>query len=446
MVSIVDYGSDDSSINNGCQRKRKGSKNNADLISSLTDDVLIKILSLLDPKEAVRTSVLSQRWRHLWAGLPDMYNFDTSGMLWPMLKSYDDNQYYTELHKFIGYVNQVLVSSSRSTRTSIDRFMVRCSLDINHREDVQTWVDLAMEKGVKELELCLTRLIGVSLRSPPVYLDPFGRYAQSPSAKTLVSLSLTALKIDYSFLISVLFNLPNLERLALRGSYCGFGSYISIVGPSLKLRHLEISYCNGLKGISISATKLHSFVFGGHDVDIDFKSVPLLSEVSFSGTYVTRLIHNFRYMLGCSSQLTKLTLTINYNGKGIFDSSVEFPCFQKLKQLELTISCGPDQSLLVITNLIDACPVLHKFKLHRNVHDFANLRYFGMPVTNVDSSVDRVSRKLHQGLSIFEMVGFMGCEADNELILYLSRFAILLERVILHPRQKKNFWDIYRRR
>ncbi|KAJ8451923.1 hypothetical protein Cgig2_007406 [Carnegiea gigantea] len=54
--------------------------------------------------------------------------------------------------------------------------------------------------------------------------------------------------------------------------------------------------------------------------------------------------------------------------------------------------------------------------MQRNVYDFAKLMNFGMPVTNVDTSVDRVSSKLHQGLSIFEMVGFMGCDADNELV------------------------------
>lgn len=130
---------------------------------------------------------------------------------------------------------------------------------------------------------------------------------------------------------------------------------------------------------------------------------------------------------------------MNYNNRGIFDSSIEFPHFQKLKQLELTISCESDQSLLVITNLIDACPVLHKFKPQGNVFDLAKLMNFGMPVTNVNTSVDGVLSKLHQGLSIFEMVGFMGCEADNELVLYLSRFAILLEKVILHPLQRNCF-------
>uniref|UniRef100_A0A7C9E974 F-box domain-containing protein n=1 Tax=Opuntia streptacantha TaxID=393608 RepID=A0A7C9E974_OPUST len=427
---------DDSSINDGLdrrktiyqQRKRKGGKNTVDLISSMADDILIQILSLLDLKEAVRTSVLSMRWRHVWTNLPDIYDFDTSGMLWLSLKSYDNNQYNTELHKFLDYVNQVL-SSTHSTRNNIDRFIVHCPLDINHRDDVQTWVDFAMEKGVKELELHLVRFWCEPLWLSPVYLDPFGRYAQSPSAKTLVSVSLTGLKLGYCFLISVLFNLPNLERLSMRYLGCGCGNDISVEGPSLKLKYLEIFYCHGLKCVSISASKLNSFEFCGRDEDIDFISVPLLNEVSFTGAYTTRLIRDFKPILGFSSQLTKLTLNINYNTEGIFARSVGFPHFRKLKQLEVTTSCESDHSLLVFTCLLEACPVLHKFKLERKVNDYVMSMGAGWQlIRDVNRSIDRVSSKVHHGLNTFEMVGFMGGEVDKELVLHLARFAIVLEK------------------
>lgn len=46
---------------------------------------------------------------------------------------------------------------------------------------------------------------------------------------------------------------------------------------------------------------------------------------------------------------------------------------------------------------------------------------------------DTVSSKPHHHLNTFEMVGFLGCEADTELVLYIARFALLLDKVILHP-------------
>ena len=41
------------------------------------------------------------------ANLPDIYNFDTSGMPWLALESYDDYQYNTELRKFLDSVGEV---------------------------------------------------------------------------------------------------------------------------------------------------------------------------------------------------------------------------------------------------------------------------------------------------------------------------------------------------
>jgi len=43
------------------------------------------------------------------------------------------------------------------------------------------------------------------------------------------------------------------------------------------------------------------------------------------------------------------------------------------------------------------------------------------------------NNKAHSHLKIFEMVGFLAAKVDIELVLYLAKFAILLEKVILYP-------------
>ncbi|XP_058782729.1 putative FBD-associated F-box protein At5g56430 isoform X2 [Vicia villosa] len=43
-----------------------------DLISDLSDCILIHILSFLDAKEAVQTCILSKRWINLWKTLPTL--------------------------------------------------------------------------------------------------------------------------------------------------------------------------------------------------------------------------------------------------------------------------------------------------------------------------------------------------------------------------------------
>lgn len=53
-----------------------------DRLSSLSDDVLHRVLSFLDTRLAVQTCVLSKRWRHVWTTSPFL-TFDVHGQLFP---------------------------------------------------------------------------------------------------------------------------------------------------------------------------------------------------------------------------------------------------------------------------------------------------------------------------------------------------------------------------
>lgn len=54
-------------------------KNTVDIVSSLLDEILVHVLSFLSTKQAVRTCLLSKRWRNIWASVPvlkfDVYEF-----------------------------------------------------------------------------------------------------------------------------------------------------------------------------------------------------------------------------------------------------------------------------------------------------------------------------------------------------------------------------------
>uniref|UniRef100_A0A7C9D237 F-box domain-containing protein n=1 Tax=Opuntia streptacantha TaxID=393608 RepID=A0A7C9D237_OPUST len=400
----------------------QGSKNCKDIISSLADDILLLILSLLDLKEAARTSALSRRWRYLWSYLPGYYDFDVSATCWWKFRKIWDEQYLLNVRKFADYVNQV-VSSSRAPR--VHTFRVRIPLDSSYRADIHRWVNFAMGKSVKELELNLSCYAGVC-PGAPLWLDSFSRYALYPSVHTLVSLSLVAVCVNDCLLESILINFPNLERLTMRNIYCQHCD-LKVVGDSLKLRYLEISHCKDLRKLEISAKHLVSIIFRGHKEVVKFSYVPVLHEASFSETYAIHLIHNFHYISGFSSQLTKLALAINVI-QGIADYPIEFPHFGNLKQLELSFHDKFDKSLLIFTNFIDACPVLHEFKLQRHLFQSASFFFPG-------GNENRPPNKVHSHLKTFEMVGFLAAEVDVELVLYLAKFAIVLEKVILYPFQ-----------
>ncbi|MCI49580.1 F-box family protein, partial [Trifolium medium] len=69
------------------KRQRKDKKKDEDIISDLTDSVLIHILSFLNAKQAVQTSILSKRWIFLWRSLPTLA---LSYSHFSTLQSFDD--------------------------------------------------------------------------------------------------------------------------------------------------------------------------------------------------------------------------------------------------------------------------------------------------------------------------------------------------------------------
>ncbi|XP_071705196.1 FBD-associated F-box protein At3g52670-like [Rutidosis leptorrhynchoides] len=52
----------------------------ADRLSSLPDDIINKILSYIETKDAIKTSILSSRWKYTWKSIPH-FNFDTHDIL-----------------------------------------------------------------------------------------------------------------------------------------------------------------------------------------------------------------------------------------------------------------------------------------------------------------------------------------------------------------------------
>ncbi|CAI9261632.1 unnamed protein product [Lactuca saligna] len=113
---------------------------NEDRLSSLPEEILSHILSLMPTSFAVRTSILSKRWKHCWR----------------MITNLDLNDYYLvyNLKCFSKYVDRVLEHCKASQLKSFKLGLFRTSVQ---KSDVAKWINEAIRLNVCELDIHLPK-------------------------------------------------------------------------------------------------------------------------------------------------------------------------------------------------------------------------------------------------------------------------------------------------
>ena len=306
-----------------------------DRISEFPDDILVNILSLLTMKEAVRTSILSHRWKNLWKLITRRLDFDDWNVLqgidrcnlesWRCIsRKFDYNDKYDRMFVFRGIANlrefallrlkrskymrwvQRILASHKGN--SIETFRVHFDLDLPFKPDIDRWINFAIDKRVQRLELDLERLGRDTKDCYPFPVKIFS----NPNIGLLKALSLNYVDVNKEVLDSLLQKCPTLEFLHVSNSECLVG--LVSFGASQKLKHLEIVQCPKLKYLQISATNLRSLTFvGPKTTRLIVENNPNLTSVSFGGHYCHHTIRAFPKMLPTSqfrSRLQMLSLDI----------------------------------------------------------------------------------------------------------------------------------------
>lgn len=204
-----------------------------DWISQLPDEMLISVLSFLTPKEAFRTSVLSHRWKSLCPFLPRSLDFDGLHTMWEIENEKKALKF--ERKKFLQWVNDTLKSCRLSI---IDEFRVCFQFDDGFKSHVDGWIDFAISKGVKRLELDFTATNPFKDASN-FYRFPNERFTIDKTCiMSLTSLTLKYIRVTGELLEHFLSNCPLLERLHVDNSEDLVN--LKIYGSSLKLKYLHI--------------------------------------------------------------------------------------------------------------------------------------------------------------------------------------------------------------
>ncbi|KAG5525002.1 hypothetical protein RHGRI_031624 [Rhododendron griersonianum] len=252
------------------------------ILSSITskpvdpDWVTNRILSSIDTRSAVQTSILSKRWRYVWKALPylhfDYYNFPGT-----------DGCEETKIRRFTHFVNQVL--SLRDASSSIFRFHLVSSFLLDPGL-VKNWIVYAVRHNVRELLLwpacngyprrleyprCLTTFkLLISLR---LWCHEFNTPPDKPlRLPALKTLHISGCSYNFAnFIAETVGNCPNLEALILDDIAL---NSLNITAPNL--RDVELTYCDqscSESMIMVSAPRLISFTLEG-------KALPVFSAAS----------------------------------------------------------------------------------------------------------------------------------------------------------------------
>lgn len=106
-----------------------------DRISALPDAVLYHILAFLETKCTVRTSILSKRWKNIWAYVPNLYLNDED---------------FSSFADFIVFVDRALLIRESS---AIQKFHLHCKCHAEDFSRIDGWIRTAVRYNVVELDL-----------------------------------------------------------------------------------------------------------------------------------------------------------------------------------------------------------------------------------------------------------------------------------------------------
>lgn len=130
-----EHGSMAPSAMNAKRRKSKKSPDDEDRISRLSNDLLVYILSFLSMYDAVRTGILSSRWRGIWTSIPNLH------FCKPSRKKDED---------FIKFLDRSLALHVGS---DVRKFCLKLKLNKRYASHVDRWIGSAVTRNARELRL-----------------------------------------------------------------------------------------------------------------------------------------------------------------------------------------------------------------------------------------------------------------------------------------------------
>ncbi|XP_057950939.1 F-box/LRR-repeat protein At4g14103-like [Malania oleifera] len=410
-----------------------------DRISSLPDSIICHIFSFLPTKDAVRSSVLSTRWKYLFVSSPNL-DFDDLSFLGVASRP-----------RFVNFIYRLLALRGSS---HVNRFRLRCY--VNHDDPhVNTWISAAVRRNVQELEIelhimCHTR--GSNLRLLPYDL--------------LICKTLVVLKLDVACDLNVPSDVsfPRLKTLHLQSLYVEYDSFKKIVFGCPVLEDLLTCDCRFKQSVQvfdISVPTLKRLTLGlqylpfaqFHDTHV-VVDAPYLQCLRYEDNIVKKG-HTLKGLTSLVEAHISINLSMEQNRESIFYGPSVAKLFEAISKvqslhfagystwvIQVTQPCLPTFSNLthlevvsddvisleLLAELLRRSPNLEVLVVGQVYKDGEGSMNFPIRIGNLSSHLKEV-----------ELQEFTGDEDELELVEYLLDSAEILEKmkiVILSSRDR----------
>ncbi|KAJ1691630.1 hypothetical protein LUZ63_015785 [Rhynchospora breviuscula] len=353
-----------------------------DRLSSLPDCLIHLIMSFLTAQEAVRTCILSKRWKNLWTTLPFL-DFDWRKSKYD--RKWDPDEWdYSEyqihkLEKFRDFVTMTLLlrepSELHKFRLSFldGEFYDLCRYDIF----IRSWILHALKYNLQVLHFSFSR-----------YYDPYPQGSLHLGIFTCASLVDASLHSTISVRNIEVINLPCLKRLHLKmiALSQNFVGKLFCGCPVLELLHLE--NCGAERFSTNSKSLKHLKVENGCWGGDSEKSMELIDTPNLVSLYypmcpyifdqckmllkmpslTSASIHSHYHYRGQSNVLIGLSnvqylVLFGENIKGAMEIELpNCPVFSNLKNLSVNNLCLRCH-FNILASFLSHCPNLEKLSL-----------------------------------------------------------------------------------
>ncbi|TVU44580.1 hypothetical protein EJB05_04025 [Eragrostis curvula] len=290
------------------------------------------------------------------------------------------------------------------------------------------WLQIAVKPGIEELAVELSRKAVYNFPSSLLWDEMGGATVQSlrlsscsfhPTtaigcSKNLTSLCLYLVRITGEELGQFVSNCLSLIRLSI--SNCNDIICFKVSCPLHQLDYLQVTYCEMLQVIEISAPKLSTFVYGENLVRISLGAE--VKCISLVGCQQPNMICQSRIEVPSFMPVVE-RLTVKSGGEMVKTPVMpsKFLCLKYLDIFVLESLCGYDYFSLV--SFLVASPLLETFIFHVECCD-------GLHFDSILSDVDRdqlhsrqMSECRHDNLKNVRITGFSSAKSMIELVSYI---------------------------